>query len=743
MATVLHQHQRRFHFLIFCFIFAMLPLAAQERQKLTLETMTDPSLFQAFSVPTTWWLSDNSVAIYDTRKPMGERTLERLDPTTGKRTTMYDHQKASESFKALFPDGDAPPLPPIPSGMTSDGKFGYHLIGGDVFVVEIARAVVHRATNTKEAEKSVNLSPDGSKVAFVRENDLYVYDLTSKTESRLTADGSETILNGTLSWVYWEEIFGRQDIGYWWSPDSRAIAFLRTDESSVSMQHYVDISPWTPTVTKQRYPKVGETNPSVRVGIAEVGSSSTVWVGIEPTAYEYIIRVDWLPGSKRMCVRTLNRLQTELDFYFVDRATGAAKFILKDSNEGWINMSDDLHFLNDGKHFIISSERDGYAHLYRYTMDGKLVNQITKGPWTLSSSGTVFWVRKAIAGIDEKNGWIYFTALEKSSVEKHFYRINIDGRGMQRLTKEDGTHIVSMSPNSRYYLARYSNITTPPSLSLFEANGKRKQVLAESTLGGLKNYDAQFPELLQIPARDGFMLPASITKPKVMDTNRKYPVIVHVYGGPSAPTVANAFSSGMIWENVLLSEGYITLKVDNRAATAISKTLENLLLMRSPGEIELNDLVDAVRWLKQQPFVDPDRFGVWGWSGGGTNTMLAMTRSQEFKAGIAGAGVTDFRFYDTKWAEAMMRTEKENLEGYEKYSLLPSAKDLHGKLMLIHGTHDDNVHIQNTWRFIEELIKAGKLYELAVYPMRGHGVGDPAGRRHLNKTMLDFWKRNL
>lgn len=372
------------------------------------------------------------------------------------------------------------------------------------------------------------------------------------------------------------------------------------------------------------------------------------------------------------------------------------------------------------------------------------MNQITKGDWAMcSSGGGAFWIKRAVTGIDEDNEWVYFTSLEKSSLERHLYRIRFDGKKMERLTTGEGTHSITMSPDAKFYFDRFSNITTPSSLTLCDAKGKVKVTLATPEYGGFKKFGIQYAELLSIPARDGFKLPASITKPRDFDPTKKYPVIVEVYGGPSAPTVSNSFQYGAVWDNVLGNNGYICAKIDNRAATGISKKLENLIGNRSPGEIELNDLVDGVRWLKQQPYVDPDRIGVTGWSGGGTNTVLAMTRSTEFKAGIAGGTVTDFRFYDTKWGEALMKTEKENLKGYEENSLNKYAKDLHGKLLLVHGTHDDNVHIQNIWRFINELIKADKLFELMVYPLRGHGVGDPAGRRHLNNLELDFWKRNL
>ena len=727
-----------------CFLLGANAVVAQESLKLDLETMNDPALFQAFSVPRTWWLDNNTAVLYDTRKPANERILERLDPSTGKRTPFLDQKKAAENFKQLFPEGKAPFLPPIPDAITDSGKYGFYLIGGDIFILDIPKAVLMRVTQTEEEEKSVQFSPDGNRLGFVRENDLYAYDIARGKELRLTYDGSETILNGTLSWVYWEEIFGRQDIAYWWSGDSRSIAYLQTDESGVSIQHYVDFEPWTPTVTTQRYPKVGEKNPSVRVGFVALDSYGTTWAGIAGGLYEYILRVDWLPDGRRAAVRTMNRLQTEVDLYFVDRMSGDANHILKETNEGWINLTDDFYFLKDGKHFIMASERDGYEHLYRFSMEGTLVNQITKGEWAIrSSGGGAFWIRRAVTGMDEKKGWIYFTALEKSPLEKHLYRIRVDGSGMKRLTQGDGTHSITMSPDCLYYFDRYSNISTPTSLVLSESNGSKKRTLAESDPAGFEKYDVRYAELVSIPARDGFPLPASVTKPKDFDPQKKYPVVISVYGGPSAPQVANAFQFGAIWENVLLNEGYISMKIDNRAATGISKKLENLLLHNSPGEVELNDLVDAVRWLKQQPGIDPDRFGITGWSGGGTNTILAMTRSEEFKAGIAGAGVTDFRFYDSKWGEAMMNTETENLEGYEHCSLMQYAKDLHGKLMIVHGTHDDNVHIQNTWRFVDELIKADKLFELMVYPNRKHGVGDRAGRTHLNRVTLDFWKRNL
>jgi dipeptidyl-peptidase-4 len=728
---------------VFSFV-SLTVVIAQERPKLTLEAMTDPTLYQAVNVPRTWWLEDNTAIIMDTRKSPASPMFELLDPRTGNRTPLFDNKEALESFKKLFPEGKAPGIATTPSSFDKSGSHGVYLVSGDIYLLDLKNATFIRVTDTKEEEKCVNFSPDCTKIAFVRANNIYMYDIAQKKETQLTSDGSDTILNGTLSWVYWEEIFGRQDTGYWWSPDSRSVAFFRTDESGVSLRQFVNISPWTPTVSTQRYPSVGDHNPDIRVGIISLGTTKIVWANIDPHTYEYVERVDWLPDANRVAVRTTNRLQTEVDMYYVDRLTGEAKHIEKETNEGWVNLTDDLYFLKDGKHFIMASERTGYEHLYLFTMDGSVVTPITKGEWAIrSSGGGPYWLRKAVTGIDEKEGWIYFTALEKSSLEKHLYGVKLDGSGMKRLTEEAGTHSITMSPNAKYYFDRYSNISTPPSLTLCGIDGRHRKVLAESDLAGFTKYNFQVATLTHVPARDGFPLPVSITKPRDFDPSKKYPVVVSVYGGPSAPQVANAFSLGAIWENVLNNNGYICMTIDNRAATAISKKLENLLLYRSPGEIELNDLIDAVRWMKQQPGIDPDRVGITGWSGGGTNTELAMTRSTEFKAGIAGAGVTDYRFYDTKWGEAIMKTEKENLKGYEDHSLLKYAKDIHGKILLVHGLHDDNVQIINTWRFVDELIKANKLFELMIYPLRKHGVGDPAGRRHLMNTELDFWKRNL
>jgi dipeptidyl-peptidase-4 len=726
------------------FLFPSAANLAQQQEKLTIEWIFGGGLRETMAYPVIRWLGDSRLAWYDLRKPPAARILEAIDPATGRLEKLFDPDRALASLNGLRPGKDSIRVLPFPAEIDKGVRRALFTFDGDIYLLDFKTSTFLRATQTPEAEMCILLSPDGNKVSFVRSNNLFLYDLNALEELRLTSDGSDSVRNGTLSWVYWEEVFGRRDIGYWWSPDSKAIAYFRTDESGVSVQHYVDFKPWTPRLITQRYPKVGERNPAVTVGIIDLESRKTQWVNLSDQPHEYILRAEWLPDSKHLSVQTLNRPQTQLDLFFAERKSGAVRHVLTERDTGWVNIMDDLHFLKDGQNFLWPSERSGYLHLYQYTLAGEPVNQVTRGDWSLRSGGGVaFWVQQALVGVDESEGWVYFTALEKSPLERHLYRVKIDGSGMRRLSTEEGTHGVTFSPDMQFYIDRFSAADRPPVVGLYRKDGSLVRVLAGPNSEVLTKFGLQFPSFLTIRARDGFPLPAQIMKPKDFSPARKYPVIFYVYGGPSAPEVLNQWQSDVFWYNILLENGFIVMSVDNRVATGISKTLENLSVRHFMSTVELNDLVDAVRWVKGQPFVDSTRIGVWGWSGGGTSTMLAMTRSKEFKAGIAIAGVSDMRFYDTKWAEAVMKTEEVNRAGFEESSLLRYAKDLHGKLMIVHGTYDDNVHIQNAWAFIDELIKANKLYELAVYPMRMHGIGDPPARIHLYTTMLDFWKRNL
>ena len=718
------------------------PVRSQVPDSLTVEWLYSAASGRLASTPQYQWLDDGRLVIFERGEGASPGTLYAMTVATGERVRLVDLSAARASLHTLL--GEATPGGiGFPEVLDGTGRRALYTFGGDIFLLDLPKATFTRVTQTPAEEKCASLSPDGTAIAFVRDNDLYTFSIASGTERRLTMDGSATTLNGTLSWVYWEEIFGRHDVGYWWSPDSRSIAYFQFDESRVSVQHYVDVKPWTPRVIRQAYPKVGEANPAVRVGVVGVRDAATRWIDLAPFPHEYVVRVGWLSDGKRINVQTLNRLQTRRELLLADATTGVAQRVMVETDSTWVGIFDGLTFMRDGSGFIWPSERDGYQHLYLYSMKGEEVRPITRGAWTLREAGGVAWVQGGLVFVDQERSLVYFTALEKSALERHLYSVGIDGKGMQRLTTGDGSHAVTFSPDGRYFVDRFSSIDQTPSVAVHERNGALVRVIQAGKKITALSARLSAPEFIAIPARDGFALPAQILRPTNMVPGKKYPVIINVYGGPSAPTVVNGWQREIFWENLLAQQGYIVMHVDNRAATGISKKLEATIFQQLVGPVELNDMVDAARWIKRLPGVDSSRIGIWGWSGGGSNTMLGMTRSTEFTAGIAVAGVTDFRFYDSRFAEQYMRTEKENLAGFQANSLLQYAKDLHGRLLLVHGSYDDNVHIQNTWAFINELVKANKQFELMVYPMRMHGISDRPARIHLYTTMLEFWKRWL
>ena len=690
----------------------------------------------------TAWIDENKLYLMDMRKPKEERTLLQMTPKNSSDiTSIIDPKKISKSILNAVGRSDTMMYLEWPSSFSSNGEHGLYLFEDDIYLLDILNQNYRRITDTESEEKAARFSPDGKKISFVRDSDIYVYDLRTKREKRITFNGSETNLNGTLSWVYWEEIFGRQDIGYWWSDDSKALAFLNTDESQVTKMHYVHWKPAEPELITQRYPKAGTKNPEVKLGIIELENLKLKWVDLGP--YEYLCRVKWLPGSERLSVQTMNRAQTELDLFFVDRSSGKnVKKILTESDTGWVNITDDLYFLDES--FIWQSERNGFAHLYQFSYDGKLLSQITDGNWALRSSGGTFWMRQSVVSIDEENKKVYYTAMKESSIERHLYSSSFDGRSLEKISGPSGVHKIYFNEPGSMYLDVYSDSDSPPTLVIHDKQGSVLHTLVDERPEIISDYGLQTPELFTIPTSDGFMMPAQILKPKGFNPSKKYPVIFHVYGGPSAPTVFDRWQgNSLFFDNMLLQQGYLIVKFDHRASTAISKKLENHVLNAMSGPIERKDIVDGIKWLKSQPYTDPSRFGVWGWSGGGSFTLNMMTNTAEFKAGVSVAPVTDWHYYDTKWTEFAMKRPLDNPDGYEKTSFIKTAKNLHGSLLLVHGTYDDNVHPQNSWHFIDELVKENIQFDMMFYPMRKHGIADDEARIHLYTKMLNFWKLNL
>jgi len=720
-------------------------MAAEEKQPLTLERIFDPALRGATSTPWHCWLPDGTALLYDNRVSAEARCFERLDPATLERRPAVDREAAQKSLAALAlsPEEQLPKSFPGPGdGEPCAGRIVYTL-NDDIFTLDLAHSRFERWTRTPAAAANARLSPDGSRVAFVRDNNLFVVELPSGREKALTKDGRPGLLNGTLSWVYWEEIFGREDLAFWWSPDSRSILFLKTDESMVDLSFFPDYEPATPSVYKQRYPKAGGKNPVVRPWLAELPSGKLRPVKLGDESFEYILRVVWLPDGRQVSVQTLNRAQNKLQIWVADRSNGRSRAVFEETVPTYINVHDDLYFVRGGKEFVWASERDGYNHLYLYGIDGRLIRQLTSGPMMVRSSGGVAWVRGGVSAIDERGGWVYFTATAGLPLAPQLYRCSLNGGPVERISREDGTHSVTLSSDGRFYLDRYSRVDQLTGLYLHTIDGTRKGVITPPATEALADLNLVYPELTTYPADDGTRLAAQVLKPATLEPGRKYPVIVYVYGGPGAPVVWNRWGRDLLANNLLLQHGYACVSLDNRSASGLSKTFEETAYrkMFSGGEVE--DILAGVRWLQSQPWVDPDRIGVWGWSGGGTFTLQLMTHSKAFKAGIAVAAVTDFRYYDTKFTECIMGRPEENPDGYKSGAPATFAKDLSGQLLLVHGVVDDNVHPQNAWRYIDELIAAGIQFEMLFYPRQDHGIGAPASRLHLYTAMLDFWRRKL
>jgi len=718
--------------------------ATAQDERLSLEWVFSEEGKTAASLPDHAWLDNGLLMIYDQRAPQAERTLESYNPANGRRRRVVDPEQAIAAFTEQFEPEE--PIEELgwPDAFSPDGRYAVYEKSDDIVLLELRSSEVIPVAVTDAEEKSARFSPDGRWLAFVRDNDLYAWNVEEETDQRLTTGGSDTLLNGTVSWVYWEELLGRADRGYFWSPDSTSIAYLQTDDAGVGVMHFVDFEPNLPKLVKQRHPKPGEVNPRVRAGVVRLEDAKTTWVDLGSYPYEYLARIQWLPDGKRLAVQTLNRPQTALDLFIADAAAGTARHIMRETNEGWVNVHDDLHFLENGN-FLWLSERDGFAHLYRFDANGELVNRITRGEWALRRSGGASGMNQSVAFIGNVQQQIYFTSLEKASTERHLYRINVDGSGMQRITTEEGSHSIWFHPDGEYYLDAWSAIDRPPALSLHRPDGDKQATITSSADNIPRRFDLQSWEIFTVDARDGFAMPAMMLKPRFFDEGKTYPAIVYVYGGPSAPTVVNAWggSSRSMYHHLLADQDVVVFYVDNRSAAGISKTDANTIVRQLSGPVEINDLLDGIEWLKSQPYVDNDRVGIWGWSGGGSMTLQAMTSSEEFAAGVAVAPVTDWHYYDTIYTERYMKRPQDNEDGYEATSHAKRAADIHGRLMLVHGTYDDNVHPQNSWSFADEMIEAGITLDMMIYPMRKHGIADDAAQLHVYKTMLEFWQRNF
>lgn len=604
---------------------------------------------------------------------------------------------------------------------------------GDLFTLAAKSAELTRLTDTDADEQDANFSPDGKKVAYTRENDLYVLDLDSREEIRLTTTGCDSLLNGVLDWVYMEELFTRGNVkGYWWSPDSKRIAFLQFDESPVPEFPLVDWIPVHATYELQRYPKAGDPVPIVRVGVVSAEGGEVVWTDTDTSDDSYIARVYWLGDSRSVALEKLNRNQDELQVLFADARTGTTELALEETSDTWINVSYLRHYYEDKRQFVWGSERDGHSHLYLYNLDGSLVRRLTSGDWEVTS----------LDAVDEAKGRVYFTANEKSVLERHLYVVDERGGKIERITEREGTHTVTMSPDNKYYIDRYHNHERPSHVAVYSVKGDKAFDVGDMYGEKLRALERPVQEFFTIE-HDGREYQCMMFKPLDFDPTRKYPVIVYTYGGPGAQVVRKGWSRNHLWHAMLAERGFIVFSLDNRGAYGYGKAWEDPLL-RNMGETELADQVAGVEYLKTLPYVDGDNIGIWGWSYGGYMTLMALFKAGDvFKAGTAVAPVADWHLYDSIYTERYMKRPQDNEEGYETSSPLNFVDDYYGNLLLMHGDADDNVHFQNTVKAARKLISAGKDFDMMMYPQRYHGISGTQDRIFLYNKMLQFFERNL
>jgi dipeptidyl-peptidase-4 len=603
--------------------------------------------------------------------------------------------------------------------------------GRDLFLWHIASRKFEQLTATAAEERDPKPSPDGRHIAFRRNHDLYVLELASHKETRLTTGGSDTLRNGEPDWVYPEEL--ALGTAYWWSPDSRSLAYLQFDVSREPLYPHADLGKYRAVFEPERYPQAGEPNADVALGVVPAAGGPTRWMDIGATRYQHLIaRVQWMTDSRRLAVERLTRVQDRLDLLAADVVTGDTRLLLRETDPYWINVSNDLRFLDDGKRFLWTSERDGYRHLYLYSVDGRQLRQLTDGAWEV----------RGVTAIDQRTDRVYYLSSEASPLETNLYSIRLNGRDKTRITTETGSHSVSMSPTNRYFVDTYSTREMPPRRVLREDSGGEYAVLREPDRSVLNEYQIVPSEIVTIKAADGRTdLYGMLTRPAEFQSVRRYPAVVLVYGGPGAQSIVNAWR-GLGMEQLLAQHGYVVWELDNRGTKGRGHLFETPI-NRQMGVVELEDQKAGVDYLTSLGFVDPERIGVYGWSYGGFMTLNCMLNAADtFRTGIAGAPVTNFANYDTIYTERYMGLPAENPDGYRKTNLSLSAGKLKGSLLIIHNLQDDNVLFQNTLQMADALERAGSKFEMLVYPQKSHGVSGPA-RRQMLESMMDFFERTL
>jgi dipeptidyl-peptidase 4 len=728
--------------LSFCFLAASLTMGQIATKPLTLDAIYQPGGLVGRGPENVEWSPDGTKLSFVQRDEKGEKgELWYMDTATGEKKVLV----SAEKLASLAPDVNG-----VQNERERERRTRYHVAayvwapdskhlifdsGGQLWLYDLGTATAVQFTSAPDPSGDPKFAPDGSHVAYVRKHNLYVRSANGKSEKQLTRDTGDNLLNGDIDWVYAEELGVRSN--YFWSPESKEIVFMHMDETDVPTYPITDWLPTHPTVDEEKYPKVGDPNPVVKLGVVEADKAKVRWISLTDDEDTYIPRFGWVREGV-IWAEVLNRTQDKMDLYFVDAKTGKSRIVLSETTPGaWIDFEHvEVRFLKSSGRFLWPSWRDGNIHLYLYSFDlenplaadAKLERQLEHGDYEV----------QGIEGVDESTGTVYFAANKDDPRQRHIFAVQIDGSGFKALTSEVGEHTENFSDDAKHYTHMYSGPEASPRTTLCTVGGSCTNVWRAKD--EIAEYGLRAPKYIEFKADDGTILYGRLLLPPDIPS-AKIPLIIHIYGGPAAQMVRKGVPDA--FDEILARKGFAIFAVDNRGTPGRDRKFQTAI-RHEFGAIELKDQLTALdQLLAQYPQLDKDRVAIWGWSNGGSMTLYAMTHSDRFRAGVSVAPVTNQVNYDSIYTERYMGLLKEDKDGYEQSDVTRSADKLHGVLLLVHGTSDDNVHFQNSIQMIDALIKAGKQFRLMIYPNKTHSIAGKDARVQLFTMIEEHFEREL